>query len=143
MYFLRIIGASLISFTVIIMGFMKSNRYKINLQFLNELIEMIEYYKNSVRFTKNDVATVLNEYKNQNIRLIDESEINVDNLELKNDFLSEIGKTDTYGQIELCEFSLNKIKTKKERVEIEYLDKSKMFKNLSVLVGAAVFIILL
>ena len=78
MYFLRIIGASLISFTVIIMGFMKSNRYKINLQFLNELIEMIEYYKNSVRFTKNDVATVLNEYKNQNIRLIDESEINVD-----------------------------------------------------------------
>ena len=97
---LKITGAFLVAFFVVTFGFIKAEEIKNNKLFLSELLNFIQICKQSIRFTKADVEAIVKEYTSQKQILFSEVAVFDENMQLKNSFLEQLGKTDSYSQFE-------------------------------------------
>ena len=102
-----------------------------NLEFNNDFFKMI---KKSLKDGK-DLTKTLNEYTDIRLKFKEIVEINA--------FFTELGKSDTEGQINHCDYYINLFDKANKDLSSAYLTKSRLATGLSLSLAAAMFIIMI
>ncbi len=141
MLLFKISGFSLIVFACYTVGFLKSNELKLRTQKLHSFQKGICELKERIRVNTGEIDSLLR-------ASFDEYPINYSHLEKEDtvileDFFKNIGMSDTKTEYERCELYINLLKTKTEEANAKYQELSKLYKNLGLMSGIFICILLL
>lgn len=137
----KISGFILIIFTTGSIGFLKSleigNRYKK----LQSIQKGIGELKERIRMGGGEIDRLLtssfHEYP------INYSYLEKSDIEILNDFFSNVGLSDTKTEYERCEVYINLLKNKIEEANTKYRETSRLYKSIGLLSGVFICIFLL
>ena len=129
----KISGFILIIFTTFSIGFLKSSELGSRYKKLESIQKGIGELKERIRMGGGEIDRLLNssfhEYP------IDYSHLEKDDVEILNDFFSNVGLSDTKAEYERCEVYINLLKNKIEEANAKYHETARLYKSIGLLSG--------
>ena len=158
----KLLGAALVLASSMLMGFYLSYRLKRRLKLLNALCELMSSLCTGVRYSRENVITLVRRssprlildvlpdennprtFLQKTVESLQSSFYLTDNDEsLLTDFFSKLGSTDTDGQLEHINIYKISFKTACDNSLEEYKTKSRLYKALGFFVGASIALMIL
>ena len=137
----KISGFILIIFTTFSIGFLKSSELGSRYKKLESIQKGIGELKERIRMGGGEIDRLLNssfhEYP------IDYSCLEKGDIEILNDFFSNVGLSDTKAEYERCEVYINLLKNKIEEANAKYHETARLYKSIGLLSGIFICIFLL
>ncbi len=158
---LRIIGVSLVSSMIVFYGFSASKKYIKRIKILESMVLVVDFIANQIRYLGSTVDNIIdNVSKNENykelyflknIRCLDnygehpkynESlPLTTSNYEHISSFISQLGFDDVEGEISRCELYKDIFSDDLKKAKLDFNNKGKLYKSMSLLTAIAIFII--
>ncbi len=137
----KISGFILIIFTTFSIGFLKSNGLGSRYKKLESIQKGISELKERIRLGSGEIDRLLTssfrEYP------INYSYLEKGDIEILNDFFSNVGLSDTKAEYERCEIYINLLKNKIEEANTKYRETARLYKSIGLLSGIFICIFLL
>lgn len=137
----KISGFILIIFTTFSIGFLKSSGLGSRYKKLESIQKGISELKERIRMGSGEIDRLLtssfHEYP------INYSYLEKGDIEILNDFFSNVGLSDTKTEYERCEIYINLLKNKIEEANAKYRETARLYKSIGLLSGIFICIFLL
>ncbi len=108
---------------------------------LRELQKAVEEAKDSISYSRLESKRIIENIKNKHTRIF-EREINREDKKILDNFLSQLGSTDTASQLQFCNSTLNDIKRNLADALKDKNEKSKLYATLGICAGISVSILI-
>lgn len=137
----KILGFILIIATTFSIGFLKSSELGIRYKKLQSIQKGIGELKERIRMGGGEIDRLLASSFPQ--YPIDYCSLEKDDIEILNDFFSNVGLSDTKSEYERCEVYINLLKNKIEEANAKYRETAHLYKSIGLLGGIFICIFLL
>lgn len=137
----KILGFILIIATTFSIGFLKSSELGIRYKKLQSIQKGIGELKERIRMGGGEIDRLLASSFHQ--YPIDYCSLEKDDIEILNDFFSNVGLSDTKSEYERCEVYINLLKDKIEEANAKYRETARLYKSIGLLGGIFICIFLL
>lgn len=149
---MKLIGSVFIIFASVVSSYFYEKTLKENMKNTDELYDLINYIKINIEYFSTPINEILISYSYNSIfiqELIGKSNLKVLNFldsntkSNLNSFFNELGKGYKKEQIALCEYNLKILDALREKMKMEFSNKSKLFRSLSLFSGIGCVILLI
>ena len=155
---LKTIGIFIIATVVVFYGFSTSTRYSKRIKILESMVLFVEFTENQIRYLGNTVDNIignitingnykelyfLKDIRNTNNFTKQKNILPLSQTDLEHiiHFISELGFADIDGEIARCELYKDIFENDLNDAKLDFNNKGKLYKSMSLLTAAAIFII--